>query len=129
MLARLRADRHVTAPRVGMLKGVINRMRRQNLKEDLSVALDPNRPEPAYHLGRLFAALEKLQEDALGPVNAGLRDKFMASASASPRAVLPNLLKLAQAHRKKARRDNPRSVGRFERVAADVHERITTYPA
>ena len=28
------------------------------------MSLDPNRPETAYHLGRLFAALEKVQEDA-----------------------------------------------------------------
>ncbi len=129
MLARLRADRHVTAPRVGLIKGVLTRTRRLHHQEDLPVALDPDRPETAYQLGRLFAALEKLQEDALGTVNAGIRDKFLASVSATPRAAFPYLLKLAQAHRKKARRDNARSVTRFERVAADVHDRITSYPA
>ena len=60
--------------------------------------LDLNMTEPAYRLGRLFSALEKTQEDALGPVNAGIRDRFYSSASSTPAAVFPRLLRTYQHH-------------------------------
>lgn len=62
------------------------------------MSLDTERPDPAYRLGRLFAALEKAQEDALGSVNASIRDRFYSSASATPAAVFPRLLRTYQHH-------------------------------
>ena len=62
------------------------------------MSLDTSRPEPAYRLGRLFAALEKTQHDALGSLNATIRDRFYASASATPGAVFPRLMRTYQHH-------------------------------
>jgi CRISPR-associated protein Csd1 len=42
--------------------------------------------------------LEKTQEDALGNVNAGIRDRFYSSASATPASVFPRLLRTYQHH-------------------------------
>lgn len=60
--------------------------------------LDPNQTDPAYLLGRLFAALEKTQEDALAGINATIRDRFYSSASATPASVFPRLLRTYQHH-------------------------------
>ena len=66
------------------------------------MALDPGRTDVAYLLGRLFAVLEKAQLDALGNINATIKDRFYGAASASPNVVFPRLLKLAQHHIEKA---------------------------
>ena len=63
------------------------------------MALDENCPRPAYHLGRLFAALEKTQEDALGTdLNVTIKDRFFSAASANPVAAFPRLLRLHAHH-------------------------------
>ena len=60
--------------------------------------LDTNQTDPAYLLGRLFAGLEKTQEDALTGINATIRDRFYSSASATPASVFPRLLRTYQHH-------------------------------
>ena len=85
ILMRLRADGDVSALRVSMLKAVL--IRNFN-KEKALVALDPDNRDKGYLLGRLFAVYEHVQSAALGPrVNATVKDKFYASASAQPRKV------------------------------------------
>lgn len=98
VLNRIRADHDVGYLRCAVLKAFLNR----NHQLDLPVSLDPARPEPAYRLGRLFAALEKTQEDALPGINATIRDRFYSAASATPRAVFPRLLRTYQHHLSKA---------------------------
>lgn len=57
---------------------------------------------PAYLLGRLFAVLEKVQQEAIGDMNASIKDRYFTSACASPRTVFPTLLRLSQHHISKA---------------------------
>ena len=66
------------------------------------MSLDTERRETAYLLGRLFAVLEKAQLDALGKVNATIKDRFFSAASATPASVFPRLLRLSQHHIEKA---------------------------
>jgi CRISPR-associated protein Csd1 len=49
-------------------------------------------------LGRLFAILEKVQQEAIGDVNASIKDRYFTSACASPASVFPILLRLSQHH-------------------------------
>ncbi|NOZ95847.1 MAG: type I-C CRISPR-associated protein Cas8c/Csd1, partial [Acidobacteria bacterium] len=94
-LRRVVIDRIVNYPRACIIKGYLVR----NLGREVPVSLDTSRPEPAYRLGRLFAALEKTQQDALGGnLNATIRDRFYSSASATPAAVFPRLLRTYQHH-------------------------------
>lgn len=58
---------------------------------------------PAYLLGRLFAVLEKVQQDAIGDTNASIKDRFFTSACATPASVFPVLLRLSQHHISKAK--------------------------
>lgn len=63
------------------------------------MSLDSERTDAAYRLGRLFAALEKVQQDALGQsLNSTIRDRYYSSASATPRSVFPRLLRTYQHH-------------------------------
>jgi len=95
ILRRIRADRKINYLRASVIKGVLVR----NHHKEISMALDPDNPDIAYRLGRLFATLEKTQKDGLGEkLNATIRDRFFSSASANPRAVFPRLIRTYQHH-------------------------------
>ena len=66
------------------------------------MSLNEQSTQPAYVLGRLFAVLEKVQQEAIGDVNASIKDRYFTSACASPRTVFPTLLRLSQHHISKA---------------------------
>ena len=66
------------------------------------MALDTQSTNVAYRLGRLFAVLERLQRDAVPGANTTIRDRFYGAASATPRVVFPQLMRLAQHHIQKA---------------------------
>ncbi len=94
VIRRIRADRTINYFRACILKGTLTR----NHNQTIPIMLDKENKEPAYLLGRLFSVLEKTQEDALGQLNAGLRDKFYSSASATPATVFPRILRTYQHH-------------------------------
>ncbi len=82
---RLRAgDDPGTGWHAAVIRAVLERDRRLRSDNDKSkdkrevpVSLDRTRSDdPAYHLGRLFAALETAQRLALGRVNATIRDRY-----------------------------------------------------
>lgn len=62
------------------------------------MSLDPDNTNIGYRLGRLFAALEKIQSDANPGLNATIRDRFYGAASSTPVTVFGNLLRLSQHH-------------------------------
>ena len=87
--------------------------------------LDPANESPAYRLGRLFAALEKIQEEASPGLNATIRDRYYGAASSTPIAVFTTLLRLKNAHLKKL------AIGRsvwFEKLIAEVLGPISDFP-
>lgn len=98
VIARIRADREINYLRASLLKGWLIR----NHHQSIPMTYDPTTKDPAYRLGALFALLEKTQQDALGDVNAGIRDRFYSSASATPASVFPRLIKTYGHHLKKA---------------------------
>ncbi len=90
----------ITSVRAGLIKACINRKSRlTGQKEELTLSLDLQNRTPAYLCGRLFAVLEKLQQEASGNLlNTTIRDAYFASASSKPALVFPKLLRLAQNH-------------------------------
>ncbi len=95
VMRRVSADRIVNYARACVIKGYLVR----NCRREVSMSLDTSRTDPAYRMGRLFATLEKTQLDALGGnLNATIRDRFYSSASATPAAVFPRLLRTYQHH-------------------------------
>lgn len=102
-IRRCRAEQKVTVLRASILKACLNRSTRlrPNGEKEHSVSLDPDNPNVAYRLGRLFAVLEKIQEEAFGgsgKLNATIRDRYYGAASSSPATVMPLLLKLKNHH-------------------------------
>jgi CRISPR-associated protein Csd1 len=97
---RCRAEQQVSYPRAATIKGWLNRdARRRHLpKEEFSPMLDPDHPSAAYRLGRLFATLEKIQEEASPGLNATIRDRYYGAASSTPVAVFTTLLRLKNHH-------------------------------
>lgn len=102
-VTRCRAEQQVTYARAAALKASLNRwirFRRSPEKEFLPM-LDLANTHPAYLLGRLFATLERIQEDAAGghgKLNATIRDRYYGAASSTPAAVFPTLLRLSKHH-------------------------------
>ena len=88
------------------------------------MSLDPGRKDVAYLLGRLFAVLEKAQLDALGSINATIKDRFYGAASATPATVFPRLLKLTQHHIEKAEYGHV-----SDRRIAEIMEHIDAFPS
>lgn len=84
--------------RAAILKAVLQR----NHKMEVPMSLDTNRREIGYLLGRLFAVLEKTQRDALGNLNATIRDRCYSTASTTPASIYPRLLGLSIHHIKKS---------------------------
>jgi len=101
------ADLERRDARVALIKAVL---RRNTPHKELSPDMDSTNIQPGYLLGRLMAVLERLQQEALGDVNATVVDRFFAAASATPQAVFPRLLKSARHHARKAA-DDPRHRG------------------
>lgn len=79
------------------------------------MALNPVFESDGYSLGALMAVLERLQQIALGDVNASVVDRYFSAASASPRSVFIRLLKNSRHHAKKALDADDRKAQGFAR--------------
>ena len=119
-VSRIRADKEVTYTRAALIKGCLTR----TYTKEVPFMLDTNRQDVPYLLGRLFALLEKAQLDALGAINATIRDKYIGSASSMPATVFPRLLHMAQYHISKAEYG-----GHLESRIAEVADNIGSFPA
>lgn len=120
VIGRIRADGRVNYLRASILKAVLKR----NNNKEVPMALDTERREDAYLLGRLFAVLEKAQIDALGNVNSTIKDRFFSAASATPASVFPRLLRLSQHHIQKA------EYGYMsDRRISEIMEHINDFPS
>lgn len=107
-IRRVRAEHEVTYPRAALIKACVNRETRRdknNKEEELAVSLEESNTNIGYRLGRLFAALEKIQFDAGN--SATIRDKFYGAASSTPVTVFGNLMRLSNHHLSKLERDKP----------------------
>ncbi|MBP7162319.1 MAG: type I-C CRISPR-associated protein Cas8c/Csd1 [Candidatus Omnitrophica bacterium] len=97
---RIRAEQHVNRARAAILKACINRFNRIHNPQtkEVLVSLDRINTDTGYRVGRLFAVLEKIQEEANPGINTTIRDRFYGAASATPVTVFPQLLKLKNHH-------------------------------
>lgn len=127
VLERIRAEQNVTYFRAALLKAFLTR----NKQMEVPVSLDPERKDHPYLLGRLFAVLEKAQEEAIPSANATIKDRYISSASATPGQVFHMLLKNLANHIAKLRKD-PEKRGRaihFENMAQEIITGFADFPS
>lgn len=119
ILTRIRADDEINAFRVGVLRALLRR--NFNMEKEAPVALDPENRNKGYLLGRLFALYEHVQTAALGRnVNATIKDKFYASASASPRRVYSLLDRGSVNHLSKIGKQRPGQRVNLEKAIGEI---------
>jgi len=121
-IKRNRAEQALTRPRAALIKMVLL-SQQPNFQEDAMVRLDEDNQEPAYLCGRLLAVLEQVQFVAVSP-KATLIDRFYGTASTAPASVFSRLLKGAQAHLGKLRKEKPGAYkalqGRLEGIMGNL---------
>ncbi len=125
VLRRLKSE-DVTFIRAALLKAWLTRKPLTQPERKPTPMLDPDNDNPGYCLGRLFAVLEKTQQEALGNVNATIKDKFYATASADPATVFGTLLRNTTHHEGKlseGRRIN------LERLKMEILGHLADIPA
>ena len=86
------------------------------------MSLDISNTNAGYRLGRLFAVLEKIQEEASPGINATIRDRFYGSASSVPVTVFPHLMKLKQHHI--AKLENKGRAVNLEKIIGEIVDGI-----
>ena len=89
--------------------------------------LDLSNSNPAYRLGRLFAALEKIQEEANPGINATIRERFYGAASSTPVTVFSNLMKLKNHHL--AKLENTGRRVNLERIISEIVDGVSDFPS
>ncbi len=123
---RIRAERHVTRARAAILKACINRHNRfyNKTEKEVKMSLDRTNVNVGYRLGRLFAVLEKIDEEG---GSGTIRERFYSAASSSPGTVFSRLLTLKNHHLAKLE-----NIGRkvnFEKEIGEIFSEITDFPS
>lgn len=108
VLGRIRAEQDdsesriykITRGRAAIIKAFLLR-NRNGKEEEITMALKEESNHLAYTLGREFALLEAIQEDANPGINATIKDRYFNSACATPASIFPILFKLKNSHTRK----------------------------
>ncbi|MGE5633428.1 MAG: type I-C CRISPR-associated protein Cas8c/Csd1, partial [Caulobacteraceae bacterium] len=137
IIGRIRAEQDdrdrgiysINSTRASIIKAYLLRsariLKNKSYGEVLTMSLNEKSQNNAYLLGRLFALLEKAQENAAeGKLNSTIKDRYFSTASASPGLVFPTLLRLSQHHIEKS--DRNRWV---EIKMGEIMDGLNTFPA
>ncbi|MEZ5632201.1 MAG: type I-C CRISPR-associated protein Cas8c/Csd1 [Burkholderiaceae bacterium] len=125
---RCRAEQQVTYMRAAAIKAYLNRSltTSDSQPREIQPMLDIESPSTAYRLGRLFATLEKIQEEASPGLNATIRERYYGAASSTPVAVFTTLMRLKNHHLAKIQ-SKGRAVN-FEKLLAEIMSGISDFP-
>lgn len=102
VIVRIRAEHEINRGKAAIIKACLIRSSKEKYKEELIMSLNDQSNNTAYVLGRLFAVLEKAQQDANPGINATIKDRYFTSACATPASTFPILLRLSNHHIAKA---------------------------
>lgn len=97
---QLDQENKLNPARIALIKACLLRSPNSNHQptEPMTECLNPDSRDPAYLCGRLFAVFDRLQYLALEGVNAGVVERYYASASVTPALVMGRLFRNAQFH-------------------------------
>ena len=117
-IRRIRAENNIYLTRAAIIKAYLNRINNTN-EQKIKVMLDKENNNQGYLCGRLFAVLDKIQEDANNQHT--IRERYMNSASATPSAVFATILNLSSHHSEKL--NEGRNVF-FEKLKQEIIDKI-----
>jgi CRISPR-associated protein Csd1 len=131
-LRRIRSDteNRVKPARAALIKAYLNRYLRAHPnkgEKEIEMALDTEQPSVGYQLGRLFAVLEKIQEEASPGLNATIRERYYGSACSSPVTVFGTLMRLKNHHL--AKLDNKGRAVNLEKLVGEIVSHFDDFPA
>lgn len=111
--------------RIAIIKAYLNRINDNEKKID--TMLDKSNTNQGYLCGRLFAVLDKIQEDANGI--SSIRERYMNAASATPASVFATILNLSSHHMEKLANESRRIF--YEKIKQEIIDKIpaTGFPA
>lgn len=128
-IRRLRAESGekggVRTGRIAILKAYLNRLNDNNKK--IQVMLDKENTNQGYLCGRLFAVLDKIQEDA-NHINS-IRERYMNAASATPASVFATILNLSSHHSENLPNEGSKIF--YEKIKQEIISKISAdgFPA
>ena len=117
-IRRIRAEQKLTITRAAIIKAYLNRQSNNNKK--INIMLDKDNNNQGYLCGRLFAVLDKIQEDANNI--SSIRERYMNAASATPSAVFATILNLSVHHSEKL--DEGRRLY-FEKLKQEILDKVS----
>ena len=117
-LRRIRAEQKLTITRAAIIKAYLNRQSNNNKKID--IMLDKDNNNQGYLCGRLFAVLDKIQEDANNI--SSIRERYMNAASTTPSAVFATILNLSVHHSEKL--EEGRRIY-FEKLKQEILDKVS----
>ncbi len=117
---------NVTYPRAALIKALLTRYYKKSEKE-VGMSLDSGNTNVGYRIGRLFAVLEKIQEEASPGINATIRDRFYGAASSTPVTAFPHLMKLKNHHL--AKLENRGRAVNLEKLIGEIMDGVTDFPS
>lgn len=124
---RNRVEQCVTRPRAALIKMVL--LSQKSIEGDGQMeALDLQNRDPAYLCGRLLAKLEAVQREAMPGIRETVVDRFFGTASSAPASVFGRLLRGAQSHLGKLRKNKPGTYHALQEQLGEIQARLTTFP-
>ena len=123
-IRRIRAEsgshdkKAIRIARMAIIKAYLNRTNSNNKK--IEIMLDKSNTNQGYLCGRLFAVLDKIQEDANGI--SSIRERYMNAASATPASVFATILNLSSHHMEKLTNDGKKIF--FEKMKQEIIDKI-----
>lgn len=124
---RNRAEQGPTRPRAALIKLVVL-SQQEPRKEDYMVDLERENKDPAYLCGRLLAVLEEVQSAAIPGAKATLIDRFFGSASSAPASVFGHLMRNAQPHLAKLRKERRGAFVNLDRKLGEILHELPSFP-
>lgn len=129
VLGRIRAEQDdsdsgiykITRGRAAIIKAFLLRNGTAD-KEEITMALNEDSKNVAYTLGREFAVLEAIQEDANPGINATIKDRYFNAACATPASIFPILFKLKNSHTRKMNSKGKEVY--YEKMLGDLQGRL-----
>lgn len=122
-----RHTRKVTRGRAAIVKAYLIKNRNRS-EEEATVALNEERSDAPYVLGRLFSVLESIQEAANPSLNATIKNKYYDSASATPSVIFPIVINLSDKHLSKLSRDSKGLSVHYEKMRGELLDKLDAFP-